>query len=59
MWIHVGTILRANVNLQGCQNKKHGEVDLDDEIGELISKHCRRQTAEFEFLAMIKILELS
>ena len=44
--------LRANVNLQGCQNKKHGEVDLDDEVGELVSKHCRGQTAKFKFLAM-------
>ena len=32
--------------LQGRENKKHGEINLDHQVRELISKHLSDQTAE-------------
>ena len=35
------------LNLQRGENKKHSEVDLDNQIRELVSKHLTHQTDEF------------
>ena len=38
---------KLNANLQGCENEKHSEINLDDQVGELISKHLSDQAAKF------------
>ena len=37
--------LKSIVNLQWGQNKKYGEMNLNDHVGEIISKHLSRQAA--------------
>ena len=42
---------KQNGNLQGGENKKHSEVDLDNQVGELVSKHLSNEAVGF--LALI------
>ena len=31
------------MNLQGCENKEHGKVDLNDKVQELVCKYLSSQ----------------